>query len=168
VYCSLWIHSTRPNSKPSLVRGNTEAVMWSCAVKWPELWTGYWILHCDNFPIHKTLCQAVSGPKIDRWNGTPTLFPWFGTEWLVTISRSKSCLKGRRFQDTEAIKKPRDDTESYSTTGVSKMFPTVATSWSSAHSCPGGMFRRWPFSVSCMCTGMVAIKLFLELQSYSL
>jgi hypothetical protein len=30
-YCSLWIHSTRPNSQPSLLCGNTEAVTWSCA-----------------------------------------------------------------------------------------------------------------------------------------
>jgi hypothetical protein len=29
-YCSLWIHSTRPNSQPSLLWGNTEAVTWSC------------------------------------------------------------------------------------------------------------------------------------------
>jgi len=37
-------------------------------------------------------CQAVSGPKIDYWNGTPTLFPWFGSEWLVAVSKNKVCL----------------------------------------------------------------------------
>jgi hypothetical protein len=38
-----------------------------------------------------------------------------------------SALKGRRFQDIEDIKKC-DDTESYSTTGVPKIFPVVAAS----------------------------------------
>jgi hypothetical protein len=30
-YCSLSIHLTRPNSQPSLLCGNTEAITWSCA-----------------------------------------------------------------------------------------------------------------------------------------
>jgi hypothetical protein len=37
-------------------------------------------------------------------------------------------LKGRRFEDTEDIQKCDDGTESYSTTGVPKIFPTVAGS----------------------------------------
>jgi hypothetical protein len=40
--------------------------------------------------------------------------------WL--FPKIKSPLKGRKFQDTE------DGTESYSTSGVPKMFPTVAAS----------------------------------------
>jgi hypothetical protein len=43
--------------------------------------------------------------------------------WL--FPKIKSALKGLRFQDTEDIWK-EDDTESYSTNGVLKMFPTVA------------------------------------------
>jgi alpha-L-fucosidase len=43
--------------------------------KRPELWTNDWILHHDNAPAHKALCQVVSGPKIDYRNGAPTLFP---------------------------------------------------------------------------------------------
>jgi hypothetical protein len=48
----------------------------------------------------------------------------------------KFALKGRRFQDIEDIqkkkkkKKKKSDPESYSTTGIPKMFPTVATSLS--------------------------------------
>jgi len=38
----------------------------------------------------------------------------------------KSALKGQRFQDTEGIQRKWDGTKSYSTTGVPKMFPTVA------------------------------------------
>jgi hypothetical protein len=41
----------------------------------------------------------------------------------------KSAFKGRRFQDNEDTqKKCYDGTESYSTTGAPKIFPTVATS----------------------------------------
>jgi hypothetical protein len=44
--------------------------------KWPELWPNDWILHHDNAPANKALSvKAVSGPKIDNWDGTPTLFP---------------------------------------------------------------------------------------------
>jgi len=48
-------------------------------------------------------CQAVSDPKIDYRSGTPTLFPRFGSEWLLAVSESKVCLKKWRFQDTEDI-----------------------------------------------------------------
>jgi hypothetical protein len=33
--------------------------------KRPELWPNDWILHHDNAPAHKALCQAVCSPKID-------------------------------------------------------------------------------------------------------
>jgi hypothetical protein len=33
-------------------------------VKKPELWPNDWILHHDNVPVHKVLCQAILGPKI--------------------------------------------------------------------------------------------------------
>jgi hypothetical protein len=49
---------------------------------------------------------------------------------LYLVPKTKSALKGPRFQDTEDIyiyiKKKSDD--SYSTTGFPKMFPTVAAS----------------------------------------
>jgi hypothetical protein len=37
------------------------------------------------------ICLAQN--QIDNWNGTPTLFPWFGPEWLVALSKNKICLK---------------------------------------------------------------------------
>jgi hypothetical protein len=40
----------------------------------------------------------------------------------------KFALKGQRFQDIEDIEKCDYGTESYSTTGVSVMFPTVVAS----------------------------------------
>jgi hypothetical protein len=47
--------------------------------------------------------------------------------WL--FPKIKSVLKGHRFQDTEdTIKKCDYGTESYYTTGVPQMFPTVAAS----------------------------------------
>jgi hypothetical protein len=42
------------------------------------------------------LCQAVSGPKTDYWNRTLTLFPWFGSEWLLAASKNKVYLKGMK------------------------------------------------------------------------
>jgi hypothetical protein len=44
--------------------------------------------------------------------------------WL--FPEIKSALKGQRFQDKGHPKRRDDGTESYSTTGVLKMFPTVA------------------------------------------
>jgi hypothetical protein len=46
--------------------------------------------------------------------------------WLLT--KIKSALKVRRFQDTEDMKERDNGTESYSAIGVPKMFPTVAAS----------------------------------------
>jgi hypothetical protein len=42
------------------------------------------------------LCQVVSGPEINYWNGTPTLFPWFGSEWLLAFSENKVGLQGTK------------------------------------------------------------------------
>jgi hypothetical protein len=45
----------------------------------------------------------------------------------LQFPKIKPVLKGQRFQDTEDIQKKCDDsTQSYSTTRVPKMFPTVA------------------------------------------
>jgi hypothetical protein len=41
-------------------------------------------------------CQAVSGPEINKWNGAPTLFPWFGLKWLLAVTRNKVCLEGMK------------------------------------------------------------------------
>jgi hypothetical protein len=52
-HCSLSIHSTRPNSQPSLLCGNTEAVKWSCAYKRLHLLPEDWIIHHDDAPTYK-------------------------------------------------------------------------------------------------------------------
>jgi hypothetical protein len=49
---------------------------------------------------------------------------------FLLFLKIKSTLKGQRYQDIEDIQKKKkcdDGTESYSTTGVPKMCPTVAT-----------------------------------------
>jgi hypothetical protein len=46
--------------------------------------------------------------------------------WL--FPKIKIALKGRSFQDTEDIQKCDHGSESYSTTGVPEIFPTVAAS----------------------------------------
>jgi hypothetical protein len=104
------------------------------------------------------LCQVVSGPKIDYWNETPILFSWFSSEWLLPASKNKVPLKGRRFQDIEHIQKKCDDgTESYSTTWVPKMFPTVTASLGQVSELLKGILR-WPLSASCEYVGMFAIR----------
>jgi hypothetical protein len=59
---------------------------------------------------------------------SPDLAPsnfWF-------IPKTKSALKGQRFHDTEVSKKQKSDegTQSYATTGIPKIFPTVTVSLS--------------------------------------
>jgi hypothetical protein len=74
-------------------------------------------------------CQAVSGLKIDYYNGTPTLFPLFFSEWLLAVFKNKFCLKGTKISGYWKHKTKSDDgTESYSRTGIPKMFRTVAGS----------------------------------------
>jgi hypothetical protein len=51
------------------------------------------------------------------------------------LQKIKSALKGQIFQDTEDIKKCDSNNENYSTTGVPKMFPTVAASLGQVYSC---------------------------------
>jgi hypothetical protein len=61
--------------------------------------------------------------------------------WL--FPKIKSVLKGQRFQDTEDIQRKCDDgTERYSTTGIPKIFLTVAASLGQVHSCLSGVLRR--------------------------
>jgi hypothetical protein len=92
-----------------------------------------------NLDKETVTCQGLDSPApkalsvkqfLIQWNGKPMLFPSFDSEWRLVLSKkNKVSLPGRRFQDTEDIKKKCDDgTESYSTKGVPKMFPTVATS----------------------------------------
>jgi hypothetical protein len=73
-----------------------------------------------------TLCQAVSGSKTDYWNGTPILFPWLGSDWLLAVSKNKVCFKGMKTSGYWRHLENVTSTESHSTTGVPKMFPTVA------------------------------------------
>jgi transposase InsO family protein len=89
--------------------------------KRPELWPSDRILHHDNVPAHKALSVRQFLPQksitiIEHTPYSPDLFP-----------KVNPTLRGRRFQD-ESIKKCDDGNESYSVTGVRKMFPTVAAS----------------------------------------
>jgi hypothetical protein len=124
--CLLWIHSTRPNIQPNLLCGNTEAVIWNVHRKRPEIWSSVCILNYDKSPAHKALSvkHFLAQNRLLKWNTHP--IPLIGSEWLLAVYISKVW----RFRDIEDIQKGEcdDSTESYSTSRVPKIFPTVATS----------------------------------------
>jgi transposase len=97
--------------------------------KRPELWPNEWILHHDNAPAHKALSvkQFLAQKSIDEME-PPPYSPDSAPNGFWLFPKIKFALKRRRFQDTEDIPQKCDGSESYSTTRVSKMFPTVATS----------------------------------------
>jgi hypothetical protein len=97
--------------------------------KGPELWPNDSILHHDSALAHtvlsvKQLLAQKSITEMEHLSCSPDLSS--NDFWL--FSKIKSALKGRRFQDIEDIQKCDDDTESYFTTGIPKMFPIVAAS----------------------------------------
>jgi histone-lysine N-methyltransferase SETMAR len=98
--------------------------------KRPELWPNDWILHHDNAPAHKALSvkQFLAQKSIIEMEHPPCS-PDVAPNDFWLFPKINSALKGRRFRDIEDIKKCDYGTESCSTTGVPKMFPTVATSW---------------------------------------
>jgi hypothetical protein len=120
-----------------------------------------WILHHDKAPVHKVL--SVSGPKIDYLHGTLMLFLWFGSKWLLAVSKNTVYLKETKISGYQSHPTKCDDgTESYSITGVPKIFPTMVASLGYVHSCSRGVLWRWPISVSCKYRGTTAVKSFWE------
>jgi hypothetical protein len=71
--CSLSIHSTRPNSQPGLLYGNTEVVTYPVHRKRPKLWPNDWILHHINTTAHKALSvkQSVAQKSIIEMEHPP-------------------------------------------------------------------------------------------------
>jgi len=116
---------------------STKLIIW-------KYWGGHmelWVEKCLNlaqlwdFPRWQcsssqgTFSQAVSGPKIYYWNGTPSVFFQFGSEWLLAVSKNKVCLKGTKISGYWRHPKTCDNsTKRYSTTGVAKMCWTVTAS----------------------------------------
>jgi hypothetical protein len=56
----------------------------------------------------------------------PPLFPWFGSKWLLAISKHKVCLRMIISAYWRHPKQCDTGTESNCTTGVPEVFPTVA------------------------------------------
>jgi len=71
------------------------------------------------------------------------------------------------FRILNTHKKIDDGSWSYSTTGLPKMFPTVALSLGQVHSCSRRVFRRWPLSIRCKYIDTVTIKIYQELHSHT-
>jgi hypothetical protein len=96
--------------------------------KRPELWPNNWILHHDSAPTHKAVKQFLAKTSITEMEHLPYSPDLASSEfWL--FPKIKSALKGRNFKPIEDIKKCDDGTGSCSTTGVPKLFPTVAASF---------------------------------------
>jgi hypothetical protein len=70
--------------------------------KRPELWPAGWILYNENAAVNKALSvkQFLDQKSVTEMVHRP-LFSDFFSEWLLPISKIKSALKERRFQDTE-------------------------------------------------------------------
>jgi hypothetical protein len=131
-YCSLWIHSTSPNSQPSLLCGNTEAVTWNCALKRAWKLAQHWILHHNKASAHSALSVKEYLEKTTEMEH-PSYSPDLAPNDLWLFSKMTSAFKGRRFEDTADSPPPHQKKkwqrhETHFTTGVLKTFPTVASS----------------------------------------
>jgi hypothetical protein len=56
----------------------------------------------------------------------------------LAVFKNKICIRDEDFRIVKTSEKCDSGTESYSTTGVQKMFPTVAASLGQVHRCLGG------------------------------
>jgi hypothetical protein len=117
----------------------TELIMWKYWSSYMKLciektWTlSQWL---DSPPWQ---CSSSSyWPKNQLLECSTHPVPLFGSEWLLVVSKNEVCFKGLKILKTS---KKCDDTESYYTAGVPKMFPTVAASLVSR-----GVLRRWPLT----------------------
>jgi histone-lysine N-methyltransferase SETMAR len=110
-----------------------------------EIWSNGWILLHENAPAHKALSvKYFLAQKLITEMEHPPYSPDLALNDFWLFPNIKSSLKGRRFQDTEDIKKSDDSTKSYSTTGVPKMFPIVAASLAKCIATYGKYFKDNP------------------------
>jgi hypothetical protein len=163
-YCSLWIHFARPNSQPSLLYGNAEAVTWSCEYKIPELWPNDWIPHNDNAPADKALSvkQFMSQKTITEIKHQP-YSPYLAPNDFRLFPKIKSALKGRKFKDIENIqniwRRHWKTIHKRNTKNVSNSGSHVGLS--------AVICLSWLLSVSSKCTGTkLAIKQFQEIHRH--
>jgi hypothetical protein len=91
-----------------------------------------------------------------KWNTHHT--PLFCLQMTSGFSKYKVCLKWTKISGywRQPIKCD-GSTENHSTTGVPKIFPTVASQLGYTHSCSTGVLRRWSILINCKYTGMLAV-----------
>jgi hypothetical protein len=116
-----------PISHSSLLCGNTEAVTWNCAYK--KAWTLAQRLDSSPWRYSSSkgaIKQFLAHESINEMEHPPCS-PHLAPNDFRLFPKLKSALKGQRFLDFQYIQnKCQDVSKSYSTTGVPKMFNTVA------------------------------------------
>jgi hypothetical protein len=124
-YHPLWIHFTKPNSEPSLLCGNTEAVTCSYSME-KGLSFGPVIGFSTMTMLQFTRCSLWSS----FWPQKSIIekeHPPYSPDNFWLFAEIKFCLKGTKISGHWIHPKKCDNgTESYSTAGVPEMFATVA------------------------------------------
>jgi hypothetical protein len=118
------------------VKQSTNLIIWkyraACMKLWvqkPVLWPNDWILYHDNGLAHKALSvkQFLAQKSITEMK-QPPYSPYLSPNDFWLFLKIKSASKGWKFQNLKHPKNCDDSSESYSTTGVPKMFATVTDS----------------------------------------
>jgi hypothetical protein len=83
-----------------ILKGLREAVR----RKRPEYWSNASITHHDNAPAHKVLSvkQFLAKKSITEMEH-PLYSPPFESEWHLSVSKNKVCLRGMKILDIEDI-----------------------------------------------------------------
>ena len=105
-HCSLWVLSTRPKCKPTVLSTGFESSE-TCCFSQEATETGGGGLGATSrkcTSTHSTFHPGIFGKSWHSCRSATTLLPWHGSVWLLVVPPIKKVLKGKRFEDTDTIK----------------------------------------------------------------